>query len=258
MRANSPGSFAWSTTLHAGVAALVLVATFWWHRAKEIPNLDFDLVALDQLELGEKTEMPGPPDPSPSITFNQPNVKPMPIPKPPKVEPVKETKKPEPAKPDVKKAQPEKKPTKKTQSYADWQKQNQKQLQANQKVRAASRNVKAPTIDAKGIVGDLSKAAKGTGASKATIAALDAYWARLRAALKAAWEKPDSLNDLLSAKVEFYLASDGSLSRVRIARSSGDADFDESVLDAFRRVRSLGAVPGGTSGTFEIAFKMSE
>ncbi len=257
MRANSPGALFWSTTLHAGVVALVLVFTFWLHRATEIRPLDFDLVDLEQLEFGEKTELPGPPDKAPSVGFAKPAVKPVPIPKPPKADPApppKPAKKPEPKTPP-KDTKPSKK---KTTSYEDFRKQNTKQLQANQKVRNTPRNAPAPGIDAKGIVGDLMKAASGNNASKATIAALDAYFARLISALRAAHEMPDSVSDLLVAKVSFHLAADGSISRVRIVKTSGSGEYDESVVDAFARVRSIGAVPGGKSGTYEINFKMTE
>lgn len=255
MRANSPGAFLFSTTLHGGVVALIVVLSLWVHRATEIRPLDFDLVDLDQLEIGEKTELIGPADGPPKIGFTKPNVKRVKIPAPAKVVPAPASKLEKASKAPVKEAKPSKV---KTTSYADFKKTNQKQIDANQKVRTNSRNTPAPGIDAKGIVNDLMRTASGTGASRNTVAALDAYFARLISALRAAHEMPDSVSDLLVAKVSFFLASDGSISRVRVVRSSGSADYDESVVDAFNRVRSIGAVPGGKSGTYEINFKMTE
>jgi colicin import membrane protein len=69
---------------------------------------------------------------------------------------------------------------------------------------------------------------------------------------------PDSVTDLLVAKVSFHLGADGSISQVRIVKSSGSTEYDDSVIDAFQRVRSIGAVPGGKAGTYVFNFKMTE
>jgi colicin import membrane protein len=60
------------------------------------------------------------------------------------------------------------------------------------------------------------------------------------------------------ARVEFFVGADGSISRVRISRSSGSAEFDRSVLEAFSRTRTIGARPDKKGEAVELEFKMRE
>ena len=87
---------------------------------------------------------------------------------------------------------------------------------------------------------------------------MEGYFARLVGALKQNHEKPPGLSDLLTADVAFLLAADGTISRVRVERSSGNAEFDASCIEAFRRVGSIGPTPSGKSDTFVITFKMKD
>ncbi len=270
MRASSPGAFVLSAAFHAVVIGAIIAFSFWVRRATEINPAMFDLVNPEDIEIGDHFEMPGAPSKNPGVKdtgvkFNRPKVKKVKIPTAQEI-----------AAAEAKAAAQAAKETKstptsttastrnKTTSYADFQKKNTKQLAANQKVRSAS-GKPAPGIDAKGIVDDLMESAAGprgdgggTGGSKVMIAALDAYFSRLITALRAAHEMPDSVTDLLVAKVSFYLAADGSISAVKIVKSSGSTDYDDSVIDAFHKVRSIGAVPGAKSGTYVINFKMME
>ena len=100
--------------------------------------------------------------------------------------------------------------------------------------------------------------ASGTAAKADTGAALDRYFAMLRERLRANHEKPGGVSDLLSAEAEFTLAANGAITGVRIVRSSGNPDFDASVLEAFARVRSIGARPDGKTGTHRLTFRMKE
>jgi len=47
---------------------------------------------------------------------------------------------------------------------------------------------------------------------------------------------------------------DGSISQVHVVRSSGNKDFDQSVLDAFKRVRPIGTRPDGRSEAITLEF----
>ena len=272
MRASSPGAFVLSAAFHAVVIGAIVAFSLWVRRATEINPAMFDLVNPEDIEIGDHFEMPGAPSKNPgvketSVRFKKSKVKAVKIPTAKEIA-AAEAKAAAQAAKDTKST-----PTSttaatrnKTSSYADFQKKNAKQLAANQKTRSAGGGGKpAPGIDAKGIVDDLMESAAGprgdgggTGGSKVMIAALDAYFSRLISALRAAHEMPDSVNDLLVAKVSFYLAADGSISAVKIVRSSGSTDYDDSVIDAFHRVRSIGAVPGAKSGTYVINFKMTE
>ena len=87
---------------------------------------------------------------------------------------------------------------------------------------------------------------------------LEGYFALLRSRLTENLEKPTDVSDALTAKVEFYVAADGSISRVRIIRSSGNPEFDKAVLEAFRRTPSIGPRPDGHGDAVQLEFRMRE
>ncbi len=125
---------------------------------------------------------------------------------------------------------------------------------------------KIAKIDAEGIAagvtGGSTKNKTGGAGGKALAAEdgtqMDRYFAQLKLKLKENHEKPSGLSDTLVARVEFFVGADGSISRVRISRSSGSSEFDRSVLDAFSRTRSIGARPDKKGETVELEFKMRE
>jgi len=80
------------------------------------------------------------------------------------------------------------------------------------------------------------------------------YWAALLGKLRAVHEKPATLDDGLSARVEFVLRPDGTVGEVRILTSSGSAAFDASVIAAFRRLSGLGLPPAGAAGLNQVTF----
>jgi colicin import membrane protein len=88
---------------------------------------------------------------------------------------------------------------------------------------------------------------------------LDAYFSLLYQRLREAHEKPTGLSDLLSAMAEYRIDGDGAISNVRIIRSSGSPEFDQSVLSAFRNVGSIGPRPDrGGPMIKKVLFKMRE
>ena len=62
----------------------------------------------------------------------------------------------------------------------------------------------------------------------------------------------------MTARLEFYVAADGSLSGVRIVRSSGNPGFDQSVLEAFHKTASIGPRPDGKGETVSMEFDLRE
>jgi colicin import membrane protein len=84
------------------------------------------------------------------------------------------------------------------------------------------------------------------------------YWRAFLETLRAAHQKPPGLNDGLQVRVEFLLRADGTLGDVRIVSSSGNAEFDESVIAIFRRVRGLGPPPSHTAGLNQLTFQTRE
>ena len=281
LRASSPGAIALSAVFHAAVIGAIVATTFWVQKATEINPQMFDLVNPDDIEIGDHFEMPGAPSKNPGvkeagIRFKRPKGKRVKIPTQKELDAAQAKAEAQEAKETAARAKQTRSDApsttastrNKTSSYADFAKQHSKQLASNQKVRSGgSKGAAAAGIDAKGIVDELMESAAsagprgdggGTGGTKVMIAALDAYFNRLVNAVRAAWEMPDSVSDLLVAKVSFHLGADGSITAVKIVKSSGSTDYDDSVIDAFQRVRSIGAVPGSKSGTYVFNFKMTE
>jgi colicin import membrane protein len=113
-----------------------------------------------------------------------------------------------------------------------------------------------------GVIGGSPKNTKGGAGGKALTAEdgtlMERYFSLLKARLKENHEKPSGLSDALMARVEFYVGSDGSISRVRISKSSGSEEFDRSVREAFARTKSIGARPDKKGETVELEFRMRE
>jgi colicin import membrane protein len=87
---------------------------------------------------------------------------------------------------------------------------------------------------------------------------LDGYFALLKARIKENYEATGDATDRLTARVEFFVAADGSLSAVKIVRSSGNDGFDRSVLEAFHRTSSIGPRPDGKGETVTMEFDLRE
>lgn len=81
------------------------------------------------------------------------------------------------------------------------------------------------------------------------------YWEMLLGKLRAAHQKPAGLDDGLVVRVEFVLRADGSVDGVRVLESSGNAEFDASVVAAFRRLSDLGAPPASKVGLNQVTFR---
>lgn len=93
--------------------------------------------------------------------------------------------------------------------------------------------------------------------SAAEAGVMDAYFATLITRLRETHEAPSGLSDQLSAEVRFTLGADGSVTGVRITRGSGNAAFDQSVLDAFSRLR-LPSRPDGKTDEVRLTFRIRE
>ena len=76
--------------------------------------------------------------------------------------------------------------------------------------------------------------AGGTALSRAEQDELGTYFALVKMRIKEAMAQVDA-DDNIVAKVEFHVSPAGTFSQVRIIRSSGNAEYDQAVLDAFRQ-----------------------
>lgn len=138
---------------------------------------------------------------------------------------------------------------------------------ANPSARSGAGQVKISRLDTKGIAGgvvggsteNMKGGAGGKALSREEGDLLDAYFSKLIQRLREAHERPMGVSDLLSAKAEFTITQEGTILNPHIVRSSGNEEFDQSVLSAFRNVGSIGPRPdnGGTM-TKQVVFKMRD
>lgn len=149
-------------------------------------------------------------------------------------------------------------------SYEQFQKQNPSKTKSTSKGSGAAGATPGPRIDASGIkkgvtgaTGAGSAGAGGTALSRAEANAMDAYFSMLRARLLSSHELPGGVSDLLSAEVQFTFAANGAVSGVRIVRSSGSPDFDQSVLEAFGRLK-MPARPDKKTDVQRLTFRIKE
>jgi colicin import membrane protein len=220
---------------------------------------------------------PEPPAPQPALPEPSPTT-PAPIEK--KAPPVKKADAPEPTEaPNFKKQITKQIIRAESQAKRDIKRERDKEAKitkeafdkankakAKEAASAKGSPAKVAKIDAEGIaagvIGGSTKNKIGGGGGKALVAEdgkpMERYFSLLKLRLKENHEKPSGLSDTLVARVEFFVGADGSISRVRISRSSGSAEFDRSVLEAFSRTRNIGARPDKKGEAVELEFKMRE
>jgi TonB family protein len=275
MSASSPSSLLASLTIHAFVAAIVFLSTIYMARQGREQPVIFELVAgpptapdelvapalgntpnkvkLDVPKIEQVATMP---DPDP-VVQTQPEAKAAEV-------PPEKAKSKAPEKPradasivkEMKQAQ--------RMSYKDYLKKHPtpKQVASVQPQRAAN----TPRVDvqgiAQGVKGGSTENTRGGGGGNALIREqqnqLSTYISLLIQELKRAHEPPPGVNDRLEAKVTFDITASGAILNPRITKSSGDKAFDESVLEAFLRMRSIGPTPNRRADTWTVTFKMRD
>jgi TonB family protein len=283
MHAKSPSSILVSLTIHAFVAAFIFLTTVYVAQQEKAPVI-FELVAgpptardelvapalgnsptpvkleVPKAELPPQKVEPAPQEVSPS---NEPEVREE---TPPKQQPVTKIPvvKPAPTKPkaDTSIAAEMKKSARV--SYKEYLKKHPPPKPSTGTAVQKAANV--PRIDAQGIAngvrGGSTANTRGGGGGKALTREeqneFNTYISFLLSALKEAHEPPPGVNDEMEAKVTFDITSSGSILNPRISKSSGDRAFDESVIEAFRRVKSIGPTPNGKSETWTVTFRMKD
>ncbi len=126
---------------------------------------------------------------------------------------------------------------------------------------------KIKTIDAKGIAhgvagGSTANTKGGAGGKALSVAEqnqLDMYFAYLKNRFKSIHEPPPGVGDQLSTVAEFMVAADGAITQVRITKPSGNSEFDRSVIEGLRRLKTVGhARPDGRSDMVELVIDSKE
>ena len=242
MRANSPAALFLSVVLHAGLAALLFLATYLASRQASAPPVIFELVAGAPTAPGE---LVAPARGGPAVKLK------IPRPKVEKAEP-RPREEPAPVEPQSK------------MSYEEYvRKHGAPKPATDTKPRPAAPPPRIQTEGIKdGVTGGSTANNRGGGGGRALTReetdAMTVYEALVRNLLKEAHEKPAGVSDNLSAEVEFFVAASGEISNVRLSRPSGNDEFDQSVLAAFRRITWPGARPDKKSDLWRLTFRMRE
>ncbi len=79
---------------------------------------------------------------------------------------------------------------------------------------------------------------------------------QLRNQLYAAWKQQEIAAVNIMCIAIFEVSANGLISSVRLSPSSGDSNFDASVLEAFRRISRVQPTPTGRSHQFKMPFKV--
>jgi len=289
MRATSPNAFLISLTLHGTVvAAIILMTVVTALQQKEAPVI-FELVAgpptnpeaLEAPALGNtpnpvklevpKIELvPSMPEPEPVVETAPEPVAP-PTPKPAPVEkakpaPVEKTKPKAPEKAKTETSLAKEVKNAQRMSYQDYLKKHPTPKQPAASGKSTGQAAKVPRIDAQGIAqgvqGGSTANTKGGGGGKALSReqqnAVDTYFSMLIQELKRAHEPPPGVSDRLEVRVKFDITASGAILNPVVVKSSGNKEFDRSVIDAFLRVRSIGPMPTRRGDTITVTFKMRD
>jgi len=124
---------------------------------------------------------------------------------------------------------------KKRESYEQYLKENGGKAGTSAKSARAGEGIAGGVLG--GSTANKEGGAGGKALSREEMDLLDSYFAMLMARAKEAMVPPPGVSDRLAARVQFYSSASGALSSVRIVRSSGNSDFDDSVLEAFRHIQ---------------------
>lgn len=277
-----------SLLLHAGLVAVIIAVTYVAARQNaEAPKI-IELVAGPRMTDGPSLEAPAlgnTPNPVKLDTTPRPDPNPPSEPEPVvKTEPVEATPSPPAEKPQpkaaekpkpVEKAKPVEKPKVDTSmakemnrsarvSYKEYLKKHPipKQTASSSSPR---KSAAGPRVDATGIAngvkGGSAKSRSGEGGKALTREEADqmsTYISLLIQELKKAHEPPPGVSDRLETKVTFDITASGAIVNPRISKSSGDKEFDVSVLEAFLRMRSIGPTPNRRSDTWTVTFRMRD
>ncbi len=256
----------YSAALHIGIAAALAAFAFVGRIFQKPPEQQ--PVVFQMVEPAPQAPLqPAPQNEVPQYeTIDEPKVKdikPIDLPEPqPEPEP-----EPEPApKPDAK--TPDKSPAPKPKeaektappkriSIDDFRKKNPAKPR-KQAPRARSKPVKidkiSPSTRNLDRFANQSRISVKGGTSSAMKNALGAYAQYINALAKRNWVMPGSITGMeLSCTVMFNVSAAGATSSVRIIKSSGNSDFDESALKLFKGLR-LVPPPDGEPHNISLVF----
>ncbi len=271
MTARSPSAYVVSMILHGVFVAVMIVSAVVMRDDDAAQSKVFDLVMGDGNDISATVAaQAGRPDGSDKIELPPPTpikvpprpVVPQPAPEPDVVEPapVAPVKTPAPKLPDPKpvvtKVPDAAKTTPKI-SIEEYRKLNPAKAPS---VAKATGPIAPKLLDPKAYRIGVANGAnvktdntKGGASGKALTAEegnlLEKYFQLLRNSAKANHTPPPGAADGLETEVRYTVAPNGAISNVQVVRSSGSREFDQSAVEAFRTLESVGRVPDGKSHT---------
>lgn len=179
---------------------------------------------------------------------------PEPVTAPPEPEPESEPPAPEPPKP----VEPEIVPKKPELKKPDPPKTNQV---AKSTIKISTNRVKRAAIQTTPQKSSLtpdeirrllaSGIPMGSGGSSGQPSELALYYALIRAAAYEAWVQPAELDAGLTAQVSIRVTRNGSITKRTMTRRSGNAQMDDSVMNAVNAMGRLKALPAEVPGSFK-------
>jgi len=277
MAKNSQSGYYVSIALHCFLALCLFLSVFVGDFFKLKPDLMADDIVFDMIEPDGRIANTAPPAPEPMVgTIEDPIAVPNPtpaepiqLPEPPAPEPVPTppTPKPTPVPVPTPKPKPEPKPEPTRVKFDQFKQTNPTKPSNTKPTKTTStKPVVAPKIKVDGSA--LQTASTGTGTGTLTgIGSGDgtgtiknakdvmlAYSNYINTLAKAKWRLPTSCQGMvLSAELEFTVSATGKVLSVRILRTSGDRDFDNSVVEVFSSL-VLQPPPNKKENTFRLIF----
>jgi colicin import membrane protein len=147
-------------------------------------------------------------------------------------------------------------------SYDEWVRRNgQPRVTTTTRpstARTPRRNIPRIDTDYKNAAQSAMPQGSLRGTSDAEQTALGRYISAVTDLLHDAWDKPVGLAQSTSAVVDFDISPDGKYVNVRITRRSGNAQFDQSVLECFRNADSPGSPPNGHTLSLHLTISMTD
>jgi colicin import membrane protein len=273
MSAQSPGAYGLSALLHGAAVALVLFFSYAANTVvKDEPKI-LELVAGSGDNYAA-TEAPALGSPG-GVKLQQVPVPRAATPPAPQAPPIQSAPEAVPAPPKAAKAAKPAKPVDLVAELKRVEARREKRLEAKyEKEREAELKREAAAakadqarvahIDAEGIRegvlgGSTANKTGGAGGNALTReegSELEAYFQMLTNRVRENAVPIEGVSDTLEARVEFFLAADGSLSRVRVIKSSGNPEFDASAVEAVSQTHPIGPRPDGKSDTRTMLYKL--
>jgi colicin import membrane protein len=275
MSAQTPGAYGLSALLHGGVIALVLFFSYAANSVvKDEPKIlelvagagdNFAATAAPALGSPggvklQRIPMPRAETPPRLPEAEAPPIQsaPEPVPVAAKAAPPKAAK---PAKPVDLVASLKRAETRREKHLeAKYEKEREAELKRE---AAAAKADRVAHIDAEGIkegvlggsTANKSGGAGGNALTREEGSELEAYFQMLTNRVRENAVPAENVSEKLEARVEFFLAADGSISHVHILNSSGNADFDHTAVEVVAQTQSIGPRPDGKSDTQTILYK---